>query len=158
MEASTSRENGMRRLGDLEAAVMDRLWDSDRALSVREVLDDLNRDRALAYTTVMTVLDNLRRKGLVTREQSGRAYLYTPVRSREEHAADLIAGVLAESEDRTAPLLHFVQQMTPEEVATILAALQSAGRDAARKTGSQQRGNPSRSSRGSTSRSRSRDR
>jgi predicted transcriptional regulator len=158
MEASTSRENGMRRLGDLEAAVMDRLWARGRALSVREVLDDLNRDRALAYTTVMTVLDNLRRKGLVTREQSGRAYLYTPVRSRAEHAADLIAGVLAESEDRTAPLLHFVQRMTPDEVATIRTALEFAGGDGARKIASQQRGNPSSSSRGSTARSRRRDR
>ncbi|MBI4939380.1 MAG: BlaI/MecI/CopY family transcriptional regulator [Actinobacteria bacterium] len=126
----------MRRLGDLEAAVMDRLWVRDRAVSVREVLEDLNQDRALAYTTVMTVLDNLHRKGLVTRTQSGRAYLYVPVRSRAEHAADLIAGVLEQTADRTVPLLHFVQSLTPQEMHRLRTALDaSTGADLAASDG-----------------------
>lgn len=116
----------MRRLGDLEAAVMDRLWVHDGAVSVRQILEDLNQERDLAYTTVMTVLDNLHRKGLVTRTQSGRAYLYVPVRSREEHAADLIAGVLEQSADRTVPLLRFVETLTADEVGRLRAALDAA--------------------------------
>lgn len=113
----------MRRLGDLEAAVMERLWAVDEPVSVRHVLEELNRDRVLAYTTVMTVLDNLHRKGLVTRTQSGRAYLYLPARSREEHTAGLIAGVLADAPDRTAPLLRFVETLTTAEVDRLRAAL-----------------------------------
>ena len=51
----------MRQLGDLEAAVMDRIWRRNRPVLVRDILDDLNTDRTLAYTTVMTVMDKLHR-------------------------------------------------------------------------------------------------
>ncbi len=61
----------MRPLGDLEAVVMARLWEWDRPASVRqcvrEVLEDLNDERPLAYTTIMTVMDNLHRKGMLSR-------------------------------------------------------------------------------------------
>ena len=53
----------MRQFGELEAVIMDRLWDWGRPVLVREVLDDLRKDRSLAYTTVMTVMENLHRKG-----------------------------------------------------------------------------------------------
>ena len=53
----------------------------------------------LAYTTVMTVMDNLHSKGFVAREKQGKAYLYTPTTSREEHTAELIDGVLDRSDD-----------------------------------------------------------
>ena len=102
---------------------MDRLWDWGQPATVRQVLDDLTRDRKLAYTTVMTVMDNLHRKGVLTREADGRAYRYTAARSRAEHSAELIASVLADAEDRTAPLLRFVEQMTPQEVKRLRAAL-----------------------------------
>ena len=52
-----------------------------RPLSVRDVLDELRGERTLAYTTVMTVIDNLHRKGWLTRHQEGRAYLYRPAAS-----------------------------------------------------------------------------
>jgi predicted transcriptional regulator len=113
----------LRQLGDLEALVMDRLWAWDRPSTVREVLDDLARDRKLAYTTVMTVMYNLHRKGVLTREVDGRAYRYIPVRSKADHTAELIASVLADSGDRTAPLLRFVQNMTPQEVARLRKSL-----------------------------------
>ena len=118
----------MRRLGELEAAVMDRLWSWSGGATVREVLDDLNRDRPLAYayTTVMTVMDNLYRKDVLAREPEGRAYRYTPVRDRAEHSADLIAAVLTGGGDRTEPLLRFVERMTPAEVARLRAALDGA--------------------------------
>lgn len=118
----------MRQLGDLEAAVMDRLWSWAGGATVREVLDDLNRDRpqSYAYTTVMTVMDNLYRKEVLARESEGRAYRYTPVRDRAEHSADLIAAVLTDSGDRTEPLLRFVERMTPAEVARLRAALDGA--------------------------------
>ena len=53
----------MRRFGELEAVIMDRLWERGRPALVREMVNDLHEDRALAYTTVMTVMDNLYRKG-----------------------------------------------------------------------------------------------
>ncbi len=113
-----------RQLGELEAEVMDRLWTWQHPATVREVLDDLVPARKLAYTTVMTVMDNLHRKGLLSREQDGRAYRYSPVHTRADHAAELIASAVATSEDRTAPLLRFVEQMDADEVRVLRASLE----------------------------------
>lgn len=113
----------MRDLGELEAQVMRRLWDWDCACTVREVLADLTADRKLAYTTVMTVLDNLHKKGYVSREVVGRAYHYRSVKTREEHTADLISVALERSHDRPASLLLFVERLDPEEQAALRASL-----------------------------------
>ena len=78
------------------------------------MLEALAHERSLAYTTVMTVMDNLHSKGLVAREKQGKAYLYTPVSSRDEHTAEILQEVLADSEDRTAALMHLVGKMDPE--------------------------------------------
>ena len=119
----------MRQLGQLESVVMARLWAAGGAVSVRDVVEDLRRDRTIAYTTVMTVLDNLRRKGLVSRTKEGRAYLYQPRSTREEHTAALMEEVLASSEDRQATLLHFVGQIPPDEVARLREVLNAADRE-----------------------------
>lgn len=113
----------MRGLGELEAVVMGRLWLWGRSCTVREVLEDLQRDRPVAYTTVMTVMDNLHRKGVLDRRMDGRAYRYVPVRSRAEYTADLIADALGPSGDRTAPLLHFAEQLSPAEIGRLRGAL-----------------------------------
>src|SRR5260370_16910277 len=77
----------MRRFGELEAVIMDRLWDQGRAMLVREMVEDLRDDRALAYTTVMTVMENLHRKGWLRRERDGRAWRYEPTGSRSSYTA-----------------------------------------------------------------------
>ena len=122
----------MGQLGQLEAAVMDRMWDADRALFVRDVLGHLQRERELAYTTVMTVMDNLFRKGYLRRERDGRAYRYTAAQSREEHSADMMEAVLAGGGDRTATLMHFIDHIDPTELAALEQVL------ANRRTGGQE--------------------
>ncbi|MEJ7756217.1 MAG: BlaI/MecI/CopY family transcriptional regulator [Nocardioidaceae bacterium] len=112
----------MRQLGPLEAVVMARVWATDRPVLVREVLEQIQRERNIAYTTVMTVMDNLHRKGVLSREQEGRAYRYRAVRSREEHTAELMGEVLATSGDRAATLMHFVQQIDDGELETLRKA------------------------------------
>lgn len=112
---------------------MERLWAWDRPVVVREVLEDLQQDRTIAYTTVMTVLDNLHRKGLVTREMDGRAYRYRPAHTREEHTAALMEQVLAGSGDRGATLMHFVEQMSADEIARLRKALDGFHSDAGRR-------------------------
>lgn len=114
----------MRPLGELEAVVMDHLWAADRPMSVRDVLDVLHRDPPHAYTTVMTVMDNLHRKGFLARERTGRAYLYTAVRGRAEHTAEVMHDMLASSGDTSSTLLKFLDQMTPAEVARLKRALE----------------------------------
>jgi predicted transcriptional regulator len=102
-------------LGDLESAVMAVLWDSAEPLKVRDVLERLRTPKQLAYTTVMTVLDNLHRKGWVQRELDGKAYRYECALSREEAAARALRNVLESSGDPTAVLLHFAQSVSEQE-------------------------------------------
>lgn len=113
----------MRQLGQLEAAVMQRLWSWDHPVAVRDVLEDLVKERPLAYTTVMTVLDNLHSKGVVRREKLGRAFLYSPTVTREEHTAALLEQVLSDSTDRGATLLHFVGKMDADQIDELRSAL-----------------------------------
>ena len=124
----------MREFGDLEAAIMDRLWSSEQPLTVREMLDELATDRRLAYTTVMTVMDNLYRKGWLTRELAGRAYLYRPVSSRQEYSAELMRQALAGSGDEVATLLRFVDHMTDEEATAVRDAIRGRLRKGKRET------------------------
>ena len=83
-------------LGCLEVSVMEILWVRGES-SVRDVVQQL--DRPLAYTTVMTTLDRLFKKGLLDRHKLDRAFLYSPRLSRQEwerkKAGDLVAGFLA---------------------------------------------------------------
>lgn len=112
----------MRTLGDLEALVMEQLWSASAPLSVRQVLEALPDGRRRAYTTVMTVMDNLFQKGFVGRERSGRAYVYWPSRSRAEHTVEVMEEALSRGGDRAGALMHFVDQLDADE-ATALRAL-----------------------------------
>ncbi|MGI9063387.1 MAG: BlaI/MecI/CopY family transcriptional regulator [Pseudonocardiaceae bacterium] len=114
----------MHGLGELEAVVMDVVWRSAGAVSVRDVLAEVTVSRPLAYTTVMTVLDNLHRKGWVTRDRQGRAYLYSPSASREEAAARALRELLASTGDPDAALLHFVRSASAGESALLRRGLE----------------------------------
>lgn len=113
----------VRGFGDLEAAIMDRLWSWEQPATVRELLADLNKERDLAYTTVMTVLDNLHRKGWLTRELDGRAYRYSPVSTRQAYSAELMREALDSSGDNATTLLRFVDEMTDAEAEAVRRAL-----------------------------------
>lgn len=119
--------SSMRPFGELESAVMDRLWAAGRPLAVRDVLDQLSSERPLAYTTVMTVMDNLHRKGWLRREREGRAYLYQPVAAREAYSARLMSQAFAETDDPAATLVRFVEAMSSEEAAALRQALGQHG-------------------------------
>ncbi|RZT82603.1 putative transcriptional regulator [Micromonospora violae] len=118
----------MTRLGDLERAVMDVLWDvvpgTSDGVTVREVADALD-GRELAYTTVMTVLDRLAGKGMVQREREGRAWRYRPSASREAHIAQLMLDALDLGGSRDAALVRFARSVTGIEAEVLRAALGS---------------------------------
>ena len=113
----------MREFGELEAVIMDRLWEWGRPTLVREVVDDLRGDRPLAYTTVMTVMENLYQKGWLRRGRDGRAWRYEPTGSRSGYTAALMNSALATSTDRRTALAHFVLQMSPHDAALLEQAL-----------------------------------
>jgi predicted transcriptional regulator len=105
----------VRALGELENEVMTRLWQWNRLVTVREVLEDLQQEREIAYTTVMTVMDKLFQKGWLRREQEGRAYRYAPVSTREAYTAALMNDAWETSDNPAAALVHFFGMMSPEQ-------------------------------------------
>jgi predicted transcriptional regulator len=116
----------MRRFGELEAVIMDRLWEQGRPMLVREMVEALHGQRPLAYTTVMTVMENLHRKGWLRRERDGRAWRYEPTGSRSGYTAALMNDALATSSDRRTALAHFVLEMSPHDAALLREALEQA--------------------------------
>lgn len=113
----------MSRFGELEAVVMDRLWSAHGPRTVRDVLVALQADREIAYTTVMTVMERLFRKGMLTRVEDGKAYTYEPAMSRADYTAEAMAAALADTKDRDAALVHFAGKVSAREARTLLAAL-----------------------------------
>lgn len=122
-----------REFGALEAVIMDRLWACDGATSVRDVFEELQATRAIAYTTVMSTMDNLHSKGWLERDRDGRAFRYWPVLSREEHSARLMRQALAGAADNPDVVFaHFVQEMTAEESAALRKVLDQTARGRSR--------------------------
>ena len=120
----------VRGFGELEAVVMDRIWDRDPRTSttVRDVFDQLVAERNIAYTTVMSTMDNLHTKGWLTRERDGKAYQYWATLSREEHSAQLMREALEGGGQPDLVLNHFVEQISPEKSARLRAALRRLAR------------------------------
>jgi len=102
---------------------MDRLWSRGEPATVRDLLPELRQRREIAYTTVLTVMDNLYRKGWLRRESAGRANRYAPVITRDEYVAQMMSEALADSDDRAQAFLHFIGQMTMDEAAALRRAL-----------------------------------
>ncbi|MDA8438721.1 MAG: BlaI/MecI/CopY family transcriptional regulator [Propionibacterium sp.] len=105
-------------LGDLEHLIMSVLWRSKEPQSVREVHEAVRAERDLAYTTVMTVLDRLAKKGLVARELDGRAWRYRDAVS----AAQLVS-------DEMHSLLGSIPAAGTEALVAFVGLLDSSQRD-----------------------------
>lgn len=76
-------------LGELESQVMNVVWNKKQC-SVNDVLDELKKDRDIAYTTVATILHRLHQKGLLTKKQHKTFYLYGPALSKSEYSYNLV--------------------------------------------------------------------
>lgn len=116
----------LNRLGALERAVMDNLWSAHQPQTVRQVHEALSAQRDLAYTTVMTVLQRLARKNLVSQIRADRAHRYAPVHGRDELVAGLMVDALdqaADSGSRHAALVHFVERVGADEAEALRCAL-----------------------------------
>ena len=115
----------IRGFGELEAVIMDRIWsrEPEPPTTVREVFNELSAERDIAYTTVMSTMDNLHTKGWLARERDGKAYRYWPTLSREEHSARLMREALDGGGRPELILHHFVEQIGVEESARLQDAL-----------------------------------
>ena len=122
---SKMRQSQQLMLGPLEMQVMNVVW-SVAPCSVRDVVERLNSK--LAYTTVMTTLDRLFKKGLLEREKSERAFLYSPLLSSQDwerrRAGDLVAGFLAGPEPSRDLLLSSLVDAVGQHDAMLLDELE----------------------------------
>ena len=105
---------------------MELLWASVAPQSVADVHHQLNQERELAYTTVMTVLQRLARKNLVVQIRDDRAHRYAAAFGRDELVAGLMVDALhqaPDSGDRRAALVHFVERVGAEDAEALRRAL-----------------------------------
>jgi predicted transcriptional regulator len=123
MLAADDAGGEVRGFGDLEAVIMDRVWERGGPVTVRELFDELSAERTIAYTTVMSTMDNLHRKGWLDRVREGKAYRYTATASREEYSARLMQEALADGGDAEAVLSHFVAQIGSGESEALRSVL-----------------------------------
>jgi predicted transcriptional regulator len=113
----------VREFGDLESAIMDVMWAADRPFAVREVREQMSYARPVAYTTVMTVMDILHRKGVLHRKKDGRAWRYWPAEVREEHDARLMAEVLRSGGNRVVTMRRFLERVSADEMESLRMAV-----------------------------------
>ncbi|GLW96521.1 putative penicillinase repressor [Microtetraspora sp. NBRC 16547] len=97
----------------LEDEVLATLWAASGPMSPADVQAELGG--SLAYTTVMTTLARLHRKGLATRERAGRGFVYAPTVDEASHTADAMRDLLVRRSDRAAVLAEFVSRLSPDE-------------------------------------------
>jgi predicted transcriptional regulator len=108
-------------LGELEAEVMECVWSEAEPVSARHVEEQVGRPRGIQYITLVTVLNNLCRKGLLTREKEGRAFYYLPRMTRDQYvekvSREILSGVMGLG--REAALRSFVDVLAenaPDEL------------------------------------------
>src|SRR5688500_14547941 len=112
---------GLRKiLGELELAVMEPVWRRGQA-TVRDVHEDLAAERSIAYTTVMTVMTRLARKGLLQKRREGAAFVYEAPPSAERRSRssgrDLLSGLLSEFARPTlSAFVDAVKDESPERM------------------------------------------
>lgn len=109
------------RLGELERAVLEVLWHHDAGLFARDLVAALPGPPAT--TTILTVLDRLSSKKLVTRVKEGRAHRYRAAASKEAFLATAMRTALVEADDRDTVLSHFVGSVNEQEAAALRIAL-----------------------------------
>jgi predicted transcriptional regulator len=118
--ATDTLPTGRSGLGPLETKVLDLLWGQGRPMTVRNVQLAFPE---LAYTTLMTTLDRLYRKGVLIRRRHGRAFAYETRCSRDELLGELVSGhvtdLLAESRVSTAILSTLVHAVGRADAALL---------------------------------------
>ncbi len=124
------REVARLSLGELERRAMEAVWQKQE-LSVRDLFEELQK--RWAYTTLMTTLDRLHKKGILNRRKEGRAFLYSPRISRKQLeqgiASDLIDSLLARSTGEPAPLLSCFVDVVSEKDRSLLDELERLVRE-----------------------------
>ena len=116
------KQRSNRRPTDAELSILRVLWKRGPS-TVREVHRELSRERAIVYTTVLKLLQIMTEKGLVSREEVGRAHVYQAMQSEEQAQRRLVVDLLDRAFDGSAEQLVMraltARKASPEELAQI---------------------------------------
>lgn len=130
------KNNAMRSLGSLESRIMDILWNAKSPIKGRAIYEEIRENRKIAYTTVMTVLERLTKKGLAIKElDRDRAYLFYPAVSRQKFIEESSKALLMELLNLSGPagVAPFVDALYDLDPKT-LNALEKLFKERAEKT------------------------
>ncbi len=131
-------QKGIRKvLGELETDIMEIIWQepAGEGVSVRDIYEKLRLRRPLAYTTVMTTMSRLSKKGLLSADKAGQAHIYRPLLTQKE-LGERIVSQLFDSllSDLSAPALSYfqssVQPADREEIERLLHEVEKKRREA----------------------------
>ena len=108
-----TRKNIGRVLGELETEIMEIVWQAEKPISVSDVVGVLSKKRAIAYTTVMTIMGRLVDKAILVRKIKGPSYQYLPKVSRENFIAKSVHSIFttAVSTLGQEAVTHFVKEI-----------------------------------------------
>ena len=122
MTAIRSQSNGPPLPTDAELGILQVLWRRG-ASTVREVLEELERERAIGYTTVLKLLPIMHEKGLVVRDESERSHRYTAAVAEQATERRLVGDLIDRGFEGSAGRLVLralsARRATPEELSEI---------------------------------------
>lgn len=100
-------------LGELESEIMEIVWQAKNPISVRDVTENLQHKRQIAYTTVMTIMGRLVEKGLLKRSISGKAYIYRQAYSKDKFLTRISRQIIKTfiSSFGEVAVAHFAQEI-----------------------------------------------
>lgn len=112
-------------LGALESDVMHVIWQSPIPVSVRFVTETLQKERKIAYTTVMTIMSRLTEKGLLKRKSRGKAYVYYAAYSKDKLLTKVSRQIIKNLVDTfgESTVAHFAQEIEQIEPNTKIKLL-----------------------------------
>ncbi len=131
---SSTHRKPIDQLGDLQRETIETLWELGQG-SVQNVLDALNKGRRkkLAYTTVLTTLQNLQRSGWVKPQKDGRAYIYRPTKSKTQAATSTVRSFIKRAFGGDAKLMFESllddENLSPAEIDELRHLIEAKSRE-----------------------------
>jgi len=122
--------SGMGRIfGDLEKSIMEILWEHNKGITGREIFDIMKNKKGVAFTTVLTVLERLSKKGLIKRTKKDRLFIYRPAISRDEFirkiSEEVVQGLMDISATHAASsFVDVLEKTSPQELERLASLIE----------------------------------
>lgn len=116
------KEQGLNKvLGNLESEVMELIWELDKEVTVRDIYEELVKRRAIAYTTVMTIMVRLAEKNILGKRKDGNTMYFLPSMTKRDFTSSIVENVLDSLLEDFADvtMAHFLSKVSKKDRAAI---------------------------------------